>query len=352
VPVVYDGKLAAVCNGVLTLTPNMDFLYKPPTENVSVSIRKDYRFGLDDPLLHPQPLIPGVLHLCVIRCPSFSASEPLTFMWKTLNHDDFDNSSVKYLALGLETLQNEIRSEYWRLVLALLNEIEGFCRGRGAEGEEIRRDPWMKTYQYLALDAISLLRLPGPRWRLSLYFVQAQRIYLEFRARFEWLTIFRPVLRNQGQTAPASRPAFVIGAFVSTVGEMKDMCRAGIPVWLVKPESALEELRVESYGAFTVPHEDSWPARDDSVTFDISEAHNDIPLPHGQQRVIYTGKGAELARYEAMSKFQASLAAYGLMGHPQENTSAAPSSGPSRSRTERTERQLSRNTPCESISSF
>jgi hypothetical protein len=135
----------------------MHILYKPPTENVSVSIRKDYRFGLNDPLLHPQPLIPGVLHLCVIRSPSLlGASEPFSFMWKALNPDDFDNSSVKYLALGLETLRNEIHSEYRRLVLALLNRIGEFCRGHGAEGEEIRRDPWMKTYKYLALDAISL----------------------------------------------------------------------------------------------------------------------------------------------------------------------------------------------------
>jgi hypothetical protein len=134
---------------------------------------------------------------------------------------------------------------------------------------------------------------------------------------------------------------------------MKDMCQAGIPVWLVKPESASEELRVESYGAFTVPHENPWSTgQDNTVIFDIREANDDIPLPHGQQRIIYTGKGAELARYDAMSKFQASLAAYGLMGHPQENTSAAPSSGPSCSRTERTERQSSHNTPCESISSF
>jgi hypothetical protein len=127
------------------------------------------------------------------------------------------------------------------------------------------------------------------------------------------------------------------------------MCRAGIPVWLVQPASALEDFKVIPEGTFTLPEGDSWPARDRSGFFDISQAPDNIPLPHGQQRIIYTGKGAELARYEAMARFQASLVAYGLMGHHLENSSSITNSaGPSRT-SKRRESSSSRGAPCECI---
>jgi hypothetical protein len=76
-------------DGSIVLTPNMKFLYRPLPESVSVRMREDYRFGSDDPMLHPQPFIQDLEHLALIHLPANDTKHPLALMWLWLDDHHF-----------------------------------------------------------------------------------------------------------------------------------------------------------------------------------------------------------------------------------------------------------------------
>jgi hypothetical protein len=214
-------------------------------------MREDFRFGRDDPLLHPQPLIIGFEHFALIHLPSTSTDHPLALMWLQLNDSHFHHTTQD-LFVSSVCLDQHIRRDFLRLTGELVNNIEGYDPAAG-----LTKDTTLLSLIYKVVEAFARTRHPGTRRSVTMRFALAQRRYLELQARFEWLVTYRPRLQDKWRevTTPGES---LVGVLVDDVSQMHLFHRAGIPVWLHTPQESIAchistPLPFPSYGSGEEP---------------------------------------------------------------------------------------------------
>jgi hypothetical protein len=212
-------------DGSTVLTPNMNFLYRPLPESVTLRIREDYRFGSDDPLLHPQPLIQGFEHFPLLLLPTDHPDHPLALIWLQLNDSHFVHTTQDLFVSSVRLAQ-PIRRAFLTLTGDLINKIESYGPAAGLSDDDVLLD---LTHQVIA--AFVRTRYPGTRHSVAVRFASAQRRYLELQARLDWLRTYRARLHSQATGVKPLRESRV-GALVNDVEQMESFYTAGIPVWL------------------------------------------------------------------------------------------------------------------------
>lgn len=117
-----DGNVAGIWGDAIITTPNQSFVPEVPLRcSVSVHLRRDFRFGPDDPTLWPQAYLKKFPHLgCICRKP-FDKLDELGMMWWDPLDDDFKQChDVTIGGVGrwvckemsmLRSLKNRLRDE-------------------------------------------------------------------------------------------------------------------------------------------------------------------------------------------------------------------------------------------------
>ncbi|KIK65175.1 hypothetical protein GYMLUDRAFT_147329, partial [Collybiopsis luxurians FD-317 M1] len=83
------GKVGNISKGdILTISPNANHLFAPPNFR-RVRLRRDYHFGIDDPLYFPQPFRSESGHLALMLCPTDSSDDDFYPAWRTPERDQF-----------------------------------------------------------------------------------------------------------------------------------------------------------------------------------------------------------------------------------------------------------------------
>ncbi|KAK1234576.1 hypothetical protein PQX77_002218, partial [Marasmius sp. AFHP31] len=77
---------------ILVTTPNMLSLYRPPLNLCKVRMRCDRHFGVDDPLLYPQPFHREWAHLSIIQLKFKHLDSYLDVAWLHVEDKDFVES--------------------------------------------------------------------------------------------------------------------------------------------------------------------------------------------------------------------------------------------------------------------
>ncbi|EEB94573.1 hypothetical protein MPER_06592 [Moniliophthora perniciosa FA553] len=104
----FEGRVGNIIQDVVATSPNTDVLYTPPLNLCQTRMRRAFHFGPDNPLLHPQPFNPSILHLTVIRLKSHPTNTVAEkqYLWMELGPDLFVESGG--LGFGLGRLEKSL----------------------------------------------------------------------------------------------------------------------------------------------------------------------------------------------------------------------------------------------------
>ncbi|KAF8060157.1 hypothetical protein FPV67DRAFT_1674119 [Lyophyllum atratum] len=238
----FDGMVGAVVdNGNhFVMSPNVDHIFYPPIGVREVKVRKDFRYGDDDPICGPQPYVASVCHLAAIPRRPLKAHLPLNIMWWLPSKHDFviDYSNV---LRGLGQLDG-----------VKLNELRYFVdkmQDRVSRYKDDQNFP-KKIQAVIEFSAslndifVRLEHLPTTLQQMQLSVALLQRCYLELVGYLDYMYLYRP--RMLGQTEPAAEVARTIGAYVSNPLVVQEFVRAGLPVWVLKHWTTIVETRIDS----------------------------------------------------------------------------------------------------------
>jgi hypothetical protein len=219
-------------DGTLVVTPNMQVLCCPFTGFISVCLQHDFRFGKEDPFLHPQPLVHGFEHLSVLPLPSNALEAPLAVMFQSLDRFDFVHTTQDLFASSRHLLL-QIHRKFLDLAGSLIDQIEHHgCNSI------LMKDPILLKLRYLVLRSYGQTHLPGTRDTICMQFALAQRTYLELKARADWLLQYSPCVTAATMERHAVK-THLVRAIIEDRSQMEALHRAGILVWLQVPVGPL-----------------------------------------------------------------------------------------------------------------
>lgn len=274
-----DGLVAAILDdGIIITSPNQDFVPQPPCVNAEVQLRSDLRYGVDDFTLWPQVFLEKYPHIAGIpRKPSQPTSD-LAAMWWTPTITHFSQStSVAVQGVGVLTgcHMESLRS----LKEKLLAEVRLYL-------EDADKKPLIieSCFSVMVHTWIRLQNNPAAFEEKCMEVTEFQRSWLELRAALTWYTeVHRRILVN------IDAPGTVldsIGAFTTSALVAQELFAAGVPVWLLRPEGIVVEVRIDKVVDLTLPTSLQLGDRD------------------GQSYpVIYRGPCGHHSRYESMHRY-------------------------------------------------
>ncbi|KAF8078229.1 hypothetical protein FPV67DRAFT_1403925 [Lyophyllum atratum] len=277
----FDGMVGAVVdNGNhFVMSPNVDYVLYPPIGVREVKLRKDFRYGDDDPMCGPQPYVASGCHLAAIPCRPLKAHLPLNIMWWLPSKHDFIIDSSNILR-GLGQLDP-----------VKLNELRYFVdkmQDRVSRYKDDRNFP-NKIQAVIEFSAslndifVRLEYLPTTLRQTQFSVALLQRCYLELVGYLDYMYVYRP--RMLGQAEPAAEVARTIGAYVSNPLVVQEFVRAGLPVWILKRWNTIVETRIDSVQEPRQP--ETWAVLEDA----------DPPF-----KPFFTGPAHDPAKYTAFGR--------------------------------------------------
>ncbi|TFK66321.1 hypothetical protein BDN72DRAFT_860009, partial [Pluteus cervinus] len=238
----FDGLCGAVILGGdhFITTPNYHIIYDPPLGgDRQVYLRENLRYGIDDPLQWPQPLIRNLVHFAVMRLPVRNAEDPLHIMWWLPTKSDFVEDPTSLIS-GLGRLHIHKTLVITTLCLSLLQRAEPF---------KLQSDLFPNFINTLSASTYRLKHLAN--FEAMLRIVRAvQRLYLEVLALVDYFDVHKPIMEGRKVAPPGLAP--VMGAFVSDPSLCEMFLKAHIRVWLIRPYTALDNARIRKIPM--VPH--------------------------------------------------------------------------------------------------
>lgn len=296
--------------GFAITSPNMKVLPPRIFGMRNVHMLRDYHFGLDDPLHHPQPFDSRVAHLALIPHPPQSHQQQV--LWVVPSDAQFvaldRNSPLQSLGhLQLEWRQL-LKGEYLK-VKKRLGELRS--TGPSTVGEKNPADDSiLKGYNSRVQSLLARLELPGSLNDSVMLWCLIQRTVLEMDARLAWVSDVRKVYHARIQMASKVVVRDVVGALTDDMDVAECLFlvsnksppffivltykQCGIPVWLLRKIDAVQDVRVLTW--LDDMAEEELPARPRGVSLSYDEA---IP-PHP---VIFVGQAGSLERYRQMAVF-------------------------------------------------
>ncbi|KAJ6530238.1 hypothetical protein B0H19DRAFT_967944, partial [Mycena capillaripes] len=233
-----DGRAAAhiwVASNRCFITTNARYVPAPaPGVAGELLLRRDMRWGTDDPTLWPHEYNDGFAHFGAIPRRPFTekSKETLGIMWWNPDRTDFTSSeSGLTVTRGLGMLN---RSKYSGLSLLghdLIEKSENYAKSRPPTQSVLLM---AELADCLRRGLVRLSSIPATFERMVLGVANVQRAYLELTGLFEYMTVYVP--RIEDPTYRGGLPdADTIGVFTSSPIVAENFHRARLPYWFIRP---------------------------------------------------------------------------------------------------------------------
>jgi hypothetical protein len=270
-----DGLVgAATDDGKYIITsPNVKTIYNPPFGgDRSLFLRSNFRFGDDDELQWPQPFVKDYGHLCCIKRQP-PPGDAMEVMWLLPQRADFLPDGG--VLCGVGKLNCWMLKDLYRWVDHL------FERATSSKFSDAPLVTQLVTTLRLLLYHLEFI---SATFRATQIVVrETQRLSLELRALLDFEELFRPRMVS---ATPHRVNTDIMGAFTTDLLICDALFRAGIPVWLIRPYTALASIRVRAVARLQFTPE--------TIPLDLPPA----PLPS-----IYVGPATSLDKYIAIARY-------------------------------------------------
>ncbi|KAJ7907163.1 hypothetical protein B0H13DRAFT_2332660 [Mycena leptocephala] len=231
----FDGVVAAVVeiNGEEHLiTTHVSYIPAlPPMGEHNVLLRKDLRYGLDDPICWPQQYSEKYCHLGVIRTKAGSPSQSAILWWDPSPAEFIVSPDSRALALALGRLESGRLASFSGLVKELNLDYEAYVA-------KVPQDKIPDPLKQLVLSMrLNLERLESLPWSYE-HMVQAtrnlQRTCLEVAAFIDYMTVYKQYMENPS-LYPGRASTALMGVYTANPQTAQQFHRAGIPYWYIRP---------------------------------------------------------------------------------------------------------------------
>ncbi|KAJ7440104.1 hypothetical protein B0H11DRAFT_2253265 [Mycena galericulata] len=243
----YDGRVAAhvwVKNNHCFITTNARYIpaFPPGVEN-ELYLRRDMRWGPDDPTLWPHEYSDYYSHFGAIpRRPSTEKGKSTLgiMFWDPTRADFVEPNSQKTLTRGLGKLSSDKVSLLSPLVHDLIKKCEDYTKSLRPPAQPL---PLIPALTYNLHRGLVRLSIPATFERMVLGVTKVQRTYLELTGLLDYMTVYKPRMEN-----PASQgglpDADTVGVFTASPIIAENFHRARLPFWFIRPLSAFFEENI------------------------------------------------------------------------------------------------------------
>ncbi|KAJ7023234.1 hypothetical protein C8F04DRAFT_1271661 [Mycena alexandri] len=244
-----DGRVAAhfeMGNTLYFVTTNTLYVPRlPEVDPKQIVVRRDMRFGPDDPVLWPRLYSDKFCHLPAIPKTPTDAENSLSLMWWNPDPDNFVcPASGRTLTRGLGRLRFDWYAKLAALTNVLLSEHDRYLKSLPTDN--LAKPP------LLLAQLVKRLRLSLERLRIPLTFIRmvvgvttVQWEYLELTGLLRYMTKYRP--RLDGIADPAAdttSPNNCIGCFTDNPRITQIFWKVRLPCWLIRPLQAFADERI------------------------------------------------------------------------------------------------------------
>lgn len=205
-------------------SPNMDFVPSPPVGRIKVVLRSDCRYGLVDPIQHPQVYSEGWEYLCMISRPDArrEQNDALSFTPSRYDFVLHEGSIIKCLGL--------LREDVLRPLSAVVKDVHR------AIADSTTRHPHLAWLDLAMTDACDRLRsFPCTFRDVVMQVRETQRYCLMARAFLD----FRRLEIPAAGTRPRPVNPRLMGAFTTNPALVQRLFSAGVPVWYVRTDVSI-----------------------------------------------------------------------------------------------------------------
>ncbi|KAJ7752560.1 hypothetical protein B0H16DRAFT_1723496 [Mycena metata] len=236
------GRVAAhvvMGNTSYFITTNSHYVPRlPEVDPKQIVIRRDMRFGPDDPVLWPRLYSDKFCHLAAIPKPSTQPQDHLAVMWWNPTPDDFVcPASGLTLTRGLGRLRGARISKFAIRTHALIEEYEQYVKSLPTGTKPPLLLPQLVQRLQLSLER---LRMPSTYVRMVVGVTTVQREYLELTGLLRYMTKYRPRL-DLIDAADTTHPDDCVGCFTDDPRIAQILWKVCLPCWLIRPLKAFAD---------------------------------------------------------------------------------------------------------------
>ncbi|KAJ6548387.1 hypothetical protein B0H19DRAFT_1265225 [Mycena capillaripes] len=205
-----------------------------PSHPTQLFVRKDMRFGPDDPTLWPQQYSREFCHLAAIPKRPIPRKAKAVMWWDPHPNHFISPNSGQSLTRGLGKLSSDKRSELNEAVDKLLDD----CSAYTTTITPPAKAPTIITHlsSSLRLGLEQLQNLPYTYNRMVIEVTYLQRCFLELSGTLRYMTVYKP--RLVAGTVEQGLPDDYMGVFTSDTELAQRYRMAGLPYWLIRPLTA------------------------------------------------------------------------------------------------------------------
>ncbi|KAJ7818080.1 hypothetical protein B0H14DRAFT_2601574 [Mycena olivaceomarginata] len=212
----FDGRVGAhvtVASTSCFITTNTTYVPGFPPAGDNLVLRRDMRWGPDDPTLWPHQYSDRFSHLGAIprRPTTAEGRKNLGIMWWNPGPDDFVSPETEMTVsrgYQITTCPPESRALFTALMDSLRRGLDRLCS------------------------------IPATFERMVLGVTNVQRTYLELTGLLEYLSVYKPCMLDASRLGGLTE-ANVLGVFMSDPIVAENFHRARLPFWYIRPLSAL-----------------------------------------------------------------------------------------------------------------
>ncbi|KAF8135940.1 hypothetical protein K438DRAFT_1997068 [Mycena galopus ATCC 62051] len=275
----FDGRVASyihIGGKLCFITTNTTYVPRPPADSDTLCLRRDMRWGPDDPTCWPQFYSPTYCHFGTIpRRPTTSDANDIIW-WNPTFQDFVSLESDRTLTRGLGKLSQTKTAAIIRVVQGLLHR----CTWYSLSSDGPEKEPEATRIIKLLVDSLRLalerLRsIPATYERMLLGVANIQRAYLELHGLLEYMTVYKPWMccpdRRGGQ--PDAETGDKIGVFTYDPAVAQLYYRARLPFWFIRPLTS-ETLNDVKILRVVAPH-------DPGESLELAVVEGFAPIPAG-----------------------------------------------------------------------
>ncbi|KAJ7038722.1 hypothetical protein C8F04DRAFT_1255643 [Mycena alexandri] len=244
----YDGKVAAhvwVSHNRCFITSNAEYVPAPASAaSDKLLLRRDMRWGPDDPTLWPHEYTDHYAHFGAIRRRPSTAEgvEKLWILWWDPDHTDFTSpASGQTITRGLGKLSSAKFSALSHLSNDLIQKSDDYIKCSNPSSQPLPLV--MQLADSLRRGLSRLSSIPATFERMVLGVTNVQRTYLELEGLLQYMTIYKP--RMEDRNCVGGPPdADTVGVFTSDPTVAEKFHRAKLPFWYMRPLRAFHRENI------------------------------------------------------------------------------------------------------------
>ncbi|KAF8054923.1 hypothetical protein FPV67DRAFT_1437660 [Lyophyllum atratum] len=286
----FEGMVGSLVNDghQIVLSPNVRYTFEPPLgTSREMKLRKNFRYGMEDPLCGPQPYIVPACHLAAIPRRPTNPDDPLNIMWKIPTTTDFVIEPSNMLR-GVGFLTDDFAHSLGHHADQMIERVTKYRTDPNFQ----TKIPIIATMSHMQQDMIDrIYEMPMSFRQVQFCVSLLQRCYLELVGYMDYLYVFHP--RMTGQHPSATGVARTVGAYVQDHAVIPEFVRAGLPVWIVKDWASFTETRIDE--VVPVRKTTTWAVLEDAT-------------PPFQP--FFVGPASSSSRYKAFGQFARSFLSF------------------------------------------